>query len=1801
MQQQPPYNYGPQHGPNNGGNPGGQPRGPAHRSPFPHNPAGGNGMGQGAHNALRMPAPNNSMTMTQGQAGSMPFSMFPQSPRPMFPFLIQGNVNGTVWCYQGFNAILGGASRLLGGEGDVCPSGNALSHGAQISSHPEGHHPREKLRSETWQPDQPCADSAYQVANSGQGGQLAHGHAKAGECLAVSPALNQGAREGRREHSRRGTELATDDEGGDTAAADADPAADGVARWIHVELSGAAKKELEELKDNRPTRSSKDQYSRYPPPIISHVVQSDRNEHHDYLKMGHNQRIVQSEHYGGPMTQYMPGPGMYPPHQPQFTIPPPAHTNNQMHPQSRPHVANPGVPTGLPTHSSAPASISMQQQLQAHHLNSVAIANASVGSGVVVSPAMAGPHQLTNIPGGNHQPQPLPPQSGSMNFMGGPNPSPPVAVAPAVRERKVLAIVNPDTGKPVDLNDSTPSDQAEDLAVSPALSTDKTETASNGTDSHSRQAVKPAILTPSNASETVSSSRPIAITAPKDEPAPKVEKSAVGSHQPEIHSESSPNPSGVSKSSPKKSSDLSGPESKSAKPNVPESISSTVPHPSSAPKETLPDMSISPTSEGNKASKTKKKGPARKAELNRKGDQKDGGSDMDAFKDLEKDGGGKPTVDSTLNHEATPPPVVLPAPAATTSTTVTATTTATASPSSLPPLSSSIVPKVEIEEPKISVTSAGPNRATTSQPLPSEKVALTDNNNVSAPKHSNSIPEVITSEPEKESKAHSTMLPPATPNSASSRRSQDDSDIPSVSEDNNVSSNSLDPAITNMLPKTSSSMSKLKYEYKPDQWSPLNPTGSKQYDREFLMMLQNDPLSKQKPQKLPDMDIVKDTSINMSVRKFADNRNQDWTPGYVQATSSRGPMGGISKKGSQNGGKRPDPGKKIISGLSIQEKVELHVAENAWKPDKLRGNKADSDKPAPDSIEELSKRARGILNKLTPQKFETLVEKFNSLPIDTEEKLNLCMELVYEKAVDEPGFSVAYAKMCEVLAGKQVMPMNGKSPIAFRNVLLLRCQKEFMNDYMDKEEKEEFQKQYDAADSEEKRKELKAEFEEKELKARRRSLGNIRFIGELYKLDMLKFKIMHQCIRNLLANKTDEESLECLCRLLSTVGNNLDDETTKTLAKGPNPEIKHFDTYFEDIRKIIGSKQITSRVRFMLQDLLDLRQSKWKPRREAAGPKTIDEIHQDAEREKKLENLMSKNAGGGGGRDDRGWSGRDGRDSQRDSGRGSFAHNDNSRKRNPRASAQGSDEGWNTIQPKFKPDMFNVDFVKNVKKVDATTLHLGGPSRVGASWSQGSLGSRTPRANMPSPGGNRFAAIASLGTSDSGGAPRDDGGSSRTSQSRFGPRDSSPGSNSIDRTEAVKNVQMKRNGPPVSSASDSSADKQSKILKGDPKIDIQIFKPIIDEYLGTNDMKEVLREIGEKFHPSNIAEFVSCVVEYGLERSDGTRTRLGSLFDVLVKQHYLTESQFLKGWCNVLGAVPDLMVDIPKVWDYLALILAPMVRNGTLSLSFLLDSVNYSKPEWKEAPKDFPGLYAAAALHALALNDGHKFVGGMWRKAGLQWSQFIPEADVDDFIATHKLGFSVNDLTVAANGPITQLSADQKRTELLKRLQNPDPKHKDVIYDWIDVTWGNQVSDTNFIRLLTTSVIESSLSSEETKKLDENKVGNLGPIIKRYLDGDVKKEIQAIFALQHLMDQWEHPRQMLYTLFEKFYDQNVLSLEAFLSWKNNEDINEQAGKGVAIKSTTGFFTWLKENEDEDDDEDEDDEDEEEDEIAKNKP
>jgi translation initiation factor 4G len=125
---------------------------------------------------------------------------------------------------------------------------------------------------------------------------------------------------------------------------------------------------------------------------------------------------------------------------------------------------------------------------------------------------------------------------------------------------------------------------------------------------------------------------------------------------------------------------------------------------------------------------------------------------------------------------------------------------------------------------------------------------------------------------------------------------------------------------------------------------------------------------------------------------------------------------------------------------------------------------------------------------------------------------------------------------------------------------------------------------------------------------------------------MLTEKIMHECVKKLLANvrEPEEEETEGLCKLMTTVGLQLD-----------RPEAKnHMDIYFVRMTELTKNNKLPSRIRFMVQDVIDLRANKWVNRRAATGPKTIAEIHEDAARqaEEKEKEMMRRSASSGGAR-----------------------------------------------------------------------------------------------------------------------------------------------------------------------------------------------------------------------------------------------------------------------------------------------------------------------------------------------------------------------------------------------------------------------------------------------------------------------------------------------------------------------------------------------------------------------------------------
>ncbi|XP_068829602.1 eukaryotic translation initiation factor 4 gamma 1 isoform X1 [Capricornis sumatraensis] len=1007
-----------------------------------------------------------------------------------------------------------------------------------------------------------------------------------------------------------------------------------------------------------------------------------------------------------------------------------------------------------------------------------------------------------------------------------------------------------------------------------------------------------------------------------------------------------------------------------------------------------------------------------------------------------------------------------------------------------------------------------------------------------------------------------------------------------------------------------------KYEYKSDQWKPLNLEEKKRYDREFLLGFQFIFASMQKPEGLPHIsDVVLDKANKTPLRPLDPSRLQgincgpDFTPSFANlgrpALSNRGPPrggpGGELPRGPQAGlgprrsqqGPRKEP-RKIIATVSMTEDIKLNKAEKAWKPSSKR-TAADKDRGEEDAdgskTQDLFRRVRSILNKLTPQMFQQLMKQVTQLAIDTEERLKGVIDLIFEKAISEPNFSVAYANMCRCLMALKV-PTTEKPTVTvnFRKLLLNRCQKEFEKDKDDDEVFEKKQKEMDEAATAEERGRLKEELEEARDIARRRSLGNIKFIGELFKLKMLTEAIMHDCVVKLLKNH-DEESLECLCRLLTTIGKDLDFEKAKP----------RMDQYFNQMEKIIKEKKTSSRIRFMLQDVLDLRKSNWVPRRGDQGPKTIDQIHKEAEMEEhrehiKVQQLMAK-----------------GSDKRRGGPPGPPIS---------RGLPLVDDGGWNTvpISKGSRPiDTSRLTKITKPGSIDSNNQLFAPGGRL--SWGKGSSGgsgakpsdAASEAARPATSTLNRFSALQQavptestdnrrvvqrsslsrergekagdrgdrLERSERGGdrgdrldrarTPATKRSFSKEVEERSRERPSQPdglrkaASLTEDRDRGREAVKREAALPPVSppkaALSEEELEKKSRA--------------IIEEYLHLNDMKEAVQCVQELASPSLLFIFVRHGIESTLERSAIAREHMGRLLHQLLCAGHLSTAQYYQGLYEILELAEDMEIDIPHVWLYLAELITPILQEGGVPMGEL----------FREITKPLRPLGKAASLlleilGLLCKSMGPKRVGTLWREAGLSWKEFLPEGqDVSAFVTAQKVEYTLGEESDAPGQRL--LSFEELRRQLEKLLQEGSSNQR--VFDWIEANLNEQqVTSNTLVRALMTTVCYSAIIFESSLRVDVAVLKARAKLLQKYLC-DEQKELQALYALQALVVTLDQPPNLLGMFFDALYDEDVVKEDAFYSWESSKDPAEQQGKGVALKSVTTFFKWLREAEEEESD------------------
>ncbi|KAL3185749.1 hypothetical protein MRX96_028650 [Rhipicephalus microplus] len=490
------------------------------------------------------------------------------------------------------------------------------------------------------------------------------------------------------------------------------------------------------------------------------------------------------------------------------------------------------------------------------------------------------------------------------------------------------------------------------------------------------------------------------------------------------------------------------------------------------------------------------------------------------------------------------------------------------------------------------------------------------------------------------------------------------------------------------------------------------------------------------------------------------------------------------------------------------------------------------------------------------------------------------------------------------------------------------------------------------------------------------------------------------------------------------------------------------------------------------------------------------------------------------------------------------------------------------------------------------TIQLGPGSRM-SSWAKGSSGGGKSTSQEPEgrpPGAtNRFSALADAPSFDSRrGAQRSTASSRESSRGRGGSQQQSsmPSSMGARKTPsqsrerdaalaAVKNI-TSSNAPSSAAAPNASApshepearEEKSRepgmALRGPANMDEDMLiartEALVDQFLCNSDLQDAVQNVVELASPGNVHQFVSTAITHTLDRNTEARRLTGQLLKELLKRKVFSLDVFTKGLHEVLAFGEDMELDIPKVWEYVAELVSPLFLD-LLALQYLRDATEPLRLIGRA------GRLAACVLAFLAKTLGESAVVNMWRTAGLQWSHFLkPGEDAEAFAKANGVAFTLGGV------PATPSTGSALPPVALKLLPP-------TIIEWIESNLGEaQTKKPPFIRALVTAVAENAITllGDGNAELKEDLMKTYTDLLQKYLNHDEERELQALYALQALVNRLEHPKGILVHLFNAFYDCDLISEDAFHRWSRSEDLAEQEGKGVAIKSTTSFFTWLAE-------------------------
>ncbi|XP_075213295.1 N-acetyltransferase 1 isoform X2 [Lycorma delicatula] len=747
-----------------------------------------------------------------------------------------------------------------------------------------------------------------------------------------------------------------------------------------------------------------------------------------------------------------------------------------------------------------------------------------------------------------------------------------------------------------------------------------------------------------------------------------------------------------------------------------------------------------------------------------------------------------------------------------------------------------------------------------------------------------------------------------------------------------------------------------------------------------------------------------------------------------------------------------------------------------------------------------------------------------------------------------------YAQLCKRLSEEAPNFEGPDSPCTFRRLLLNKCRAEFEN------RSEAFPDENNLSPEDEERRQI----------AKRKMLGNIKFIGELGKLEILAEGILHKCVQQLLdrrnRSKDMAEDLECLCQIMRTCGRVLDTEKGQGL----------MDQYFNRMNVLAKNIELPLRIRFMLRDVIELRSDNWVPRKatNTEGPMPINQICDD---DTGRPGIFGSGTGPGAGVVDRSGTGR----------REAYSHHQELFRRPLKTRGDLDDV---LSQGPFGPppqshthqhDKFN-------------SFNTNGYQSGGGGFRQTNRHNQQQQPQFYQQ--NRYNNNQHSNNSNNNNSSNKDlaprfkrmlnahqQGSTNVEEISLRPATNSM----LFKTQSKPQIPQRpsllsepllvplKPNPPIQTKDTSvvlikqasmEKTKSNRKEKGPSKE--EIFKKIIsmtEDVLKNGNVDEGMSAFKEHRVPERlIPEALHTVLAHTLDKTDTDRELAVSLVSALKKEGLVTNAQFCECYRSLVNSMADRETTVPKVYSHVAAFGSQAVTDGLMTLSEIAEMV--------EGGSHYP-------LFMLTLQNLHKSLGKveltqLFNNSKVNLLNTLPEADrtkdrLSEILEDRNLTFLFPLLRIQSE-LWKQVQADPNPTQLYKWVkENLDPAHH---------------TDPGFVNALVTVLIkyitqevgisEGKAVQEKEKTLLEKFKTVLHPFLH-----DIDLQVTAVYALQVYCFSLDFPKGMLLRWFINLYDLEIVEEEAFLKWR--EDVTDAyPGKGKALFQVNTWLTWLAEAESE---------------------